>query len=59
MPVDASRRTGLHILNPESAGPSERPRYHQKMSYAHAVSRSFAYETRRHHPGSVLRRRFL
>jgi hypothetical protein len=28
----------------------------KKKSYAHAVSRSFAYETRRHHPGSVLRR---
>jgi hypothetical protein len=28
----------------------------EKKSYAHAVSRSFAYETRRHHPGSVLRR---
>lgn len=28
----------------------------KKKSYAHAVSRSFAYETRRHHPGCVLRR---
>jgi hypothetical protein len=29
-PSYASRRTGLHILNPESAGPSECPRYTSK-----------------------------
>ena len=37
-PSALSRRTGLHILNPESAGPSERPRDREKKSYAHAVS---------------------
>lgn len=37
-PHALSRRAGLHILNPESAGPSERPRDREKKSYAHAVS---------------------
>ena len=48
-PSALSRRTGLHILNPESAGPSERPRYRKKKSYAHAVSSNLLMK-----PGGII-----